>query len=89
MSGSPTRMGTVQMEDAAMKKMLGVIGLMTMMVTSVYAGEGAGSAQQLTFVQFSGASENRGISGRLLDRRYEEYRSGRFAVTTLDTAHLR
>ena len=72
-----------------MKKMISMIGLLAVLTTSAYALESAGNAKQLTIIQFSEAPENRGISGRLLERRYDEYRSGRFAVTTLDTAHLR
>ncbi len=71
-----------------MKKIVSVMGLLAMIATSAYAVESAGGAK-LSIIQFSEAPENRGIHGRMLDRRYEEYRNGRFAVTTLDTAHLR
>lgn len=72
-----------------MKKIVSVIGLLAVMATSAYAVESAGSTKTLSIIQFSEAPENRGIHGRLLERRYQEYRNGRFAVTTLDTAHLR
>lgn len=72
-----------------MKKIVSVIGLLAVMATSAYAVESVSSTKPMSIIEFSQAKENRGIQGRLLERRYQEYRNGRFAVTTLDTAHLR
>jgi len=54
----------------------------------VYAESGSGG-KLLSYVEFSSAPQNQGIPQRVIDKRYSEYRSGRFAVTTLDTAHIR
>ena len=73
-----------------MKRLLGLIAVLAVLGgTPVYANDAASSGKPLTFIQFSEAPENYGVHGRALDRRYDEYRQGRFAVMTLDTQHVR
>lgn len=43
----------------------------------------------LTVTQFAALAENRGLGARQIDRRYTEYRDGRYAVTTLDSSNAR
>lgn len=54
------------------------------------AVEGKGSEKPLTFIQFSALPENRGLHGRWLQHRYEDYRKGRFIPkTTLEVSEMR
>ena len=73
-----------------MKKLLGLVAVLLVMGgTPVYANDAASSGKLLSFIQFSEAPENHGAPQRVLQHRYEEYRQGRFAVTTLDAQHIR
>ena len=75
-----------------MKRLLGLLVVLVVLGgTSVYANDASsvGGGKLLSIIQFSDAAENSGVHGRILERRYEEYRQGRFAVTTLDTQHIR
>ena len=73
-----------------MKRLVGLIAVLVVMGgTPVYANEAASSGKFLSIIEFSQLRENHGVEGRMLDRRYDEYRQGRFAVTTLDTQHVR
>ncbi len=56
----------------------------------VLAEEGAvQSSTILTITQFGRLQENRGLDSKLVQRRYIEYRNGRFPVSTLDKASMR
>ena len=55
----------------------------------VYAETSVGSDRPFSVIQFSDLSQNRGLSGRALDRKYEEYRQGRAPRTTLSTSSIR
>lgn len=75
-----------------MKKLLGFIAVLVVLGgTPAYASDAssAGSGRLLSIIEFSQAPENHGVQGRMLERRYTEYRQGRFAVTTLDAQHVR
>ena len=73
-----------------MKRLLGLIAVLVVLGgVPVYANDAASSGRLLSFTQFSEAPENHGVHGGVLQRRYDEYRHGRFAVTTLDTQHIR
>ena len=71
-----------------MKKMIALMFVAVFFAAPVYAGTGS-SGKLLSSIEFSSVPENRGMPQRVIDKRYDEYRSGRFAVTTLDTAHIR
>ena len=73
-----------------MKKLLGLIAVLVVLgVTPVHANDMASSGKFLSFIQFSEAPENHGAPWRVLQKRYDDYRQGRFAVTTLDAQHIR
>ena len=73
-----------------MKSLLGLIVVLVVLGgTPVYANDAASSGKILSFIEFSGAPENHGTPQRVLQYRYDEYRRGRFAVTTLDAQHMR
>lgn len=71
-----------------MKKIIALMFVVAFFAAPVYAETGS-SGKLLSSIEFSSVPENRGMPQRVIDRRYEEYRNGRFAVTTLDTAHIR
>ncbi len=71
-----------------MKKIIALMFVIAFFTAPVYAETGS-SGNVLSYVAFSSAPENRGMPQRIVERRYSEYRNGRFAVTTLDTAHIR
>lgn len=70
-----------------MKKIIALMFIAAFFTAPVYA-EGSGT-KPLSILEFSAARENRGMPQRVIDRRYSEYRNGHFAVTTLDTEHIR
>ena len=73
-----------------MKRILGLVAVLVVLGgTPVYANDAASGGKLLPFIQFSEAPENHGAPQRILQHRYEEYRQGRFAVTTLDAQHMR
>ena len=75
-----------------MKTNLKVMAIVSMMLVGAMPAfaEGVGSVgAPLSSIQFSELSENRGLSGRLLDRKYQEYRQGRLPRTTLSTTSIR
>ena len=73
-----------------MKRVLGLVAVLVVLGgTAAYANDASSSGKLLSFIQFSEAPENYGTPQRVLQRRYEEYRQGRFAVTTLDAQHMR
>ena len=73
-----------------MKKVFGIMMVLVVLGgMSVYANDAASSGKLLSFIQFSQAPENHGAPQRVLQRRYDDYRQGRFAVTTLDAEHIR
>ena len=68
-----------------MKKLLGLVTVLVMLGGApVYANDAASSGKLLSFIEFSGVPENHGVPQRVLQHRYDDYRQGRFAVTTLD-----
>ena len=73
-----------------MKKLLGLVAVLVVLGgTPVYANDAASSGKLLSFIQFSEAPENHGAPQRVLQHRYDDYRQGRFAATTLDAEHIR
>ena len=73
-----------------MKRLLGFIAVLVVLGgTTAYANDAASSGKLLSFTQFSEAPENHGAPQRVLQHRYDDYRQGRFAVTTLDAEHIR
>ena len=71
-----------------MRKIITLIFAVAFFAAPAYAdAESAG--KPLNYLEFSSAPENRSMPKRVVDWRYSEYRNGRIAVTTLDTAHLR
>ena len=73
-----------------MKRLLGFAAVLVVLGgTPVYANDAASSGKLLSFIQFSEAPENHGAPQRVLQHRYDDYRQGRFAVTTLDAEHIR
>lgn len=73
-----------------MKKLLAVaiVAVMGLAAVPGYAATER-AAGTLSVIEFSNLPENRGVSGRMLDRRYEEYRQGRVPQTTLDVSNIR
>ena len=74
-----------------MKKMISLAILAVVMVAAVpaFAAESATSGI-LSYKEFAALSENRGTPvGRMLDRKYEEYRQGRAPSPTLSVTELR
>ncbi|GEM_PF-5368790 len=71
-----------------MKKIIALVFALAFFIAPVYAESGS-SGKLLSYTEFSAAPENRGMPKRVVDNRYTEYRNGRFAITTLDTAHVR
>ncbi len=74
-----------------MKINLKVVALVSVILTGTMPAfaEVVGTGKPLSSIQFSERSENRGLSGRVLDRKYQEYRQGRLPRTTLSTASIR
>lgn len=74
-----------------MKTTLGVLAVVALMLAAVPVfAESAGTDQKpLSIIQFSRLSENRGVDGRLLARKYEEYRQGRVPRPTLSASDMR
>lgn len=74
-----------------MKASLKVIAVVSVMLVGTVPAiaEVAGAEKPLSILQFSELSESRGLSGRVLDGRYQEYRQGRVPRTTLSTANVR
>jgi hypothetical protein len=74
-----------------MKKALALaFGLMVLSAPAVVcSAEDVSSGKLLTYVEFSSIPENRAIPKRLLDKRFEDYRNGWFAVSTLETERMR
>jgi hypothetical protein len=71
-----------------MKKVIALMLAAAFFAAPVYA-KTESSGKVLSYLEFSAAPENRGMPQRAIDRRYYEYRNGRFAVTTLDAEHIR
>ncbi|MBI3252830.1 MAG: hypothetical protein HYZ52_05935 [Candidatus Omnitrophica bacterium] len=72
-----------------MKRLFGLLMVLTVLgAVPVYA-EGVSGSQTVSFIDFSAAPENYGAPQRLLQKRYDDYRQGRFVITTLDTQHMR
>lgn len=74
-----------------MKKLIAYAVLAVAVLTSVpaYAETGVGSGKTLSIIEFSTLPQNHGLRGRVLDRKYEEYRQGRVPRTTLSTSNIR
>lgn len=72
-----------------MKIVIALMFVATFFAAPLAYAEAGSSGKLLSYVEFGSAPENRGMSQRVIDKRYSEYRSGRFAVATLDTAHIR
>ena len=74
-----------------MKKMIAfaVLGLMVLGVAPAFAETAGASDRTLSIIEFSALPQNHGLSGRVLDRKYDDYRSGRVPVTTLSASNIR
>ncbi len=72
-----------------MKKFIALMFVAAFFVAPLAYAEAGSSGKLLSSIEFSAAPENRGMPQRVVDQRYCDYRSGRFAVATLDTAHIR
>ena len=73
-----------------MKKFLGfAVVLMVLGTAPMLAYAESASGAKLSLIEFSAVRENHGASERVIEKRYEDYRQGRFAVTSLDTQHMR
>lgn len=62
-----------------------VIILGVVMGTVPALAEVVDTEKPFSVIQFSALPENRGLSGRLLDRKYEEYRQGRLPKVNSQT----
>ncbi len=71
-----------------MKKVIALMFALAFFVAPVYAESGS-SGKLISYTEFSSVPENRGMPQRAIQKRYEDYRRGRFAITTLDAAHVR
>lgn len=72
-----------------MKKLILALAILSVIASlPAYAAEGA-AAKTLSYIEFSRLDQNRGLDSKLVTRKYQEYRSGRLPVTTLDTASMR
>ncbi len=74
-----------------MKKIIGALFLAVLFVTPAFAGDaGVSTTKPLSIIEFQSLPENHGMTWRVIQRRYEEYRSGRYVPTsTLDTSRMR
>jgi hypothetical protein len=74
-----------------MKKIIAYAVLMTAVLSGapVYAETGVGSDKALSIIQFSELPQNHGVPSKLLNKKYEDYRRGRVAVTTLSASNIR
>lgn len=73
-----------------MKKILALVVLGVLAAAPLFAVEGSSASKgTLSVIEFSRLPENHGAPARVLQRQYEEYRSGRLPVTTLDTSRMR
>ena len=72
-----------------MKKTLVGMFLLALMAMPAYAVEGTTAGKTMSYIEFSSIPENHGASLRLVQKRYEDYRQGKFPVATLDTSRLR
>lgn len=70
-----------------MKKTLMVVFTIALFAAPAFAADSG--MKPLSLVEFRSLRENSGVPQKIVDNRYAEYRSGRYAVTTLDTAHIR
>lgn len=74
-----------------MKKLISLVLLGVAVMTAAPAfAETAAAGKTLNYGQFAALPENRGIpAGRMMDRKYEEYRHGRAPHPTLSVTELR
>ena len=72
-----------------MKRLIGFVAILAVLGGAPVYADGAVAGGKLSIVEFSMAPENRGVPQRALEKRYADYRAGRFALTTLDTQHVR
>ena len=73
-----------------MKKIIGFLFLMVVLVTPVLASDTGAGTGSLSAIQFSSLPENHGMPQRVIQKRYNDYRSGRYVpVSTLDVSRVR
>ena len=73
-----------------MKKILGFLLLGVMLVAPAMAADTGSGTGTLSVIQFQSLPENHGMPQRVIQRRYEEYRGGRYVpATTLDASRVR
>ena len=67
----------------------GILAVFVLGSAPVYAETVGVAGSILSYVEFQDIPENHGIHGRLLDQKYDAYRSGRVPQTTLSTSNIR
>ena len=72
-------------------KLVGFVSLLMLLASPSFAAvESAGGDKVLSITQFEALPENNGAHFKMIQRRYEEYRKGRWIPkSTLTTEHLR
>ena len=65
-----------------MKRAFAYVMLAVLMLSGVpvYAGTSGRGDRTLSYIEFSDLPQNHGLRGRILDRKYEEYRRGRGTI---------
>ena len=71
-----------------MKKILGVAVLAVLFAAPAYA-TGEGASRSMSYVEFVTAPENHGAPLRTIQKRFEDYKSGRLPAATLDVSRIR
>lgn len=72
-----------------MAKFVGAVSVLALLASPAFAaGEGAAD-KLLSITQFAALPDNHGAHFRMIQRRYEEYRKGRWVPSTLTVEKLR
>ena len=72
-------------------KFVGIVSVLALLASPAFAGgEGAAADKPLSITQFAVLPDNNGAHFKMIQRRYEEYRSGRWVPkSTLTVEKLR
>jgi hypothetical protein len=71
-------------------KVVGVVSLLAFLASPSFAAEGKAVGKVLSISEFEALPENNGAHFKMIQRRYEDYRKGRWVpASTLTTEHLR
>ena len=77
-------------EGEHMKRIASIVFMLAFFAVPAFAAEATGTSEKpMSTLQFSELTQNHGLSGRVLDRKYEEYRSGRVPLATLEPSRMR